>query len=265
MTYYSEQVFEQNERVNIVVDFEFNCLPRWNQQAEICKILLLNTNNNKTYTKVFKTEKPISVGSNICMNWSLDNTNATDLFSESEWYKALSVVLDKEVDENIHDEINLFGFGIKTDKEVLSTYVRKISYRYYYYDLADFFRLTSKENELLMCNEGSSLECCYYYINQKPLNVNHGDDSELEAIYNIYQYVENCFINENENWRLHLTIFPFGNFAGMDLIDYCEDYRRQADGYRYNNDDLLSVSITASIWEIEKDYNDWDDDDDDDF
>ena len=39
MENYSEQVFEQNEKVNIIVDFEFNCLPRWNQKAEICKIL----------------------------------------------------------------------------------------------------------------------------------------------------------------------------------------------------------------------------------
>ncbi len=263
MTNYSEQVFEQNERVNIIVDLEFNCLPRWNQQAEICKILVLNTNNNKTYTKVFKTEKPISVGSNICMNWSLDNSNATDLFSENEWYKALSAVLDKEVDENIYDEINLFGFGIKTDKEILSTYFRKIDYKYDYYDLSDFFRLTSKENELLMCNEGSSLECCYYYINQKPLNVNHGDDSELEAIYNIYQYVENCFINENENCQYRFTIFPFGNFAGMNLVYYCEDHRRQADGYRYNNDDLLALSLNDCIHRIEyaEEEEYWDDDD----
>jgi len=40
---------------------------------------------------------------------------------------------------------------------------------------------------------------------------------------------------------------PHGHCAGMPISQYTSNYRRSADGYRYNNSDLLAKSLTARI------------------
>jgi hypothetical protein len=249
---------------NIIIDLEFNTLPKYNISSEICCVLLHNVDNNKTIIKSFKTNNPICIGAKYCMGFSNINDNADSLFSKDEFISLLQAI-DVEYKENDEETI-YYGFGIKTDEMVLRRY--GIFFKYYGDMQDDCRRLDSLE--LNMCIHGSSLEVVYTLITNKQLQCTHGTDSELSALLVIYNYIE----ENRDGLNSFLSYFPFGDMAGMPLQKYVVDERRRADGYRYNNNDILSTSLDEYIYREDygddyyvDDYYDDDDDvyDDDDF
>ncbi len=60
-----------------------------------------------------------------------------------------------------------------------------------------------------------------------------------------------------------LTVMPFGFCRGMPLSQYVRQYRRQADGYRFNNADLLAAALSKAIPLPAYQHDDDDDDCDD--
>ena len=51
---------------------------------------------------------------------------------------------------------------------------------------------------------------------------------------------------------------PWGDYAGVPICEYVKEERRRADGYRFNNNDLLATSMDYWI-----EYNEYDDLNDD--
>lgn len=70
---------------------------------------------------------------------------------------------------------------------------------------------------------------------------------ELIMIQSLYNFVKNIDLKKR------LTFMPHGHCAGMPIADYVIDYRRQADGYRFNNSDILADSLTYWIDNMEGD------------
>ena len=240
---------------NIIIDLEFNTLPKYNISSEICCVLLHNVDNNKTIIKSFKTNNPIYIGAKYCMGFSNINENADSLFSKDEFISLLQAI-DVEYNET-DSETTYYGFGIKTNKSVLKQY--GILFRNYV-DMQDQCHLLDSL-EMNMCIHGSSLEVVYTLITDKQLQCTHGTDSELSALLVIYNYIK----ENKDNLNVYLNYFPFGDIAGMPLEKYVVDERRRADGYRYNNDDILSTSLNEYIFLEECRDDDYYDDDDDDY
>ncbi len=57
-----------------------------------------------------------------------------------------------------------------------------------------------------------------------------------------------------------MSVVPFGHCSGMSISDYVQEFRKQSDGYRYNNSDAFSLSLDNAIEELEY-TEDFDDDD----
>ena len=47
----------------------------------------------------------------------------------------------------------------------------------------------------------------------------------------------------------------------MLISDYVQEYRRQSDGYRYNNSDVFASALDAAIEELEYVEDDFDNED----
>jgi hypothetical protein len=227
------------EKNKIILDLEFNGLPKYNFEPEIVSLMLYNTSNCKYYIKNYKTNNAITAGANICMNWAVDNSNAEKLFDKEEFEKGLEMIGATKDDE-------FYGFSTSLDEQVLTVYDIFFK-RNAYKDLVEMLRLTTSNIEKSMAYEGSSIECCYFYITGQRPEFVHGSLEELLAIKEIFD-----FVNQYE-LREYYTVYPFGPNAGMPLDKYVIEYRRNADGYRYNNFDKLSDSLDHYIFENEYD------------
>lgn len=223
----------------IIIDLEFNGIPKYNFEPEIVSLMLYNITNDKHYIKTYKTNTPITVGANICMNWQVDNSNAEKFFDKEEFEKGLQTIEATKDDE-------FYGFSTSTDEQILTSYGVFFK-RNTYKDLVEMLRLTTTNIEKSMAYEGSSIECCYFYITGQRPEFVHGSLEELLAIKEIFD-----FVNQYE-LREYYTVYPFGPNAGMPLDKYVIEYRRNADGYRYNNFDKLSDSLDHYIFENEYD------------
>jgi hypothetical protein len=235
----------------IILDLEFNGLPKYNFEPEIVSLMLYNTSNCKYYIKNYKTNTPITVGANICMNFDVDNSFEQKFFDKEAFEKGLEMIGATMEDE-------FYGFSTSLDEQVLTSYgifFKRNTYR----DLSELLRLTTTNIERLMAYEGSSIECCYYYITGQRPTFTHGTLDELLAIKSIFDFISQYELNE------YYTIYPFGQYAGMPLNLYVIEYRRNADGYRFNNYDKLSESLDHYIFEneyVEDEFidEDWRDD-----
>lgn len=221
----------------IILDLELNGLPKYNFDPEIVSLMLYNITNGKHYIKTYKTNTPITVGSNICMSWQVDNYNAQTFFNKEEFEIGLN-----SISATMEDEF--YGFSTSLDEQVLTSYGIFFK-RNTYHDLTELLRLTTTNIERLMAYEGSSIECCYFYITGQRPEFTHGSLDELLAIKEIFDFVSQYELSE------YYTIYPFGQYAGMPLNLYVIEYRRNADGYRYNNSDKLSESLDHYIFENE--------------
>lgn len=209
----------------IIIDLEFNNL----NDLEINQIKLKNMTNGKTICQNFKTKRKQCASSIVCCGGHIIGKN---YFNEREFIKML-----KTIGGSINDAF--YGFSIKSDKESLSQYNIILNN---YVDIQESIMLSKYEKAL--CLEGRSLEAVYYILNKQLPNItNHNGEEELTVIENIY--VKNLKLRHKK----FLKYYPWGRFAGTPLKDFVVDYRRQADGYRFNNEDLLSASLDYYIEE----------------
>lgn len=225
----------------IIIDLEFNGLPRYGFQPEINQVKMKNLTNGKSVCQNFKTHnKGFGRG-----YYGLIKGNK--LFSQVEFYKLLEAI-------GASDKDAFYGFSIKTDKELLSSYHIKLST---YIDIQEQLML-KKKYEHPMAMGGRSLEFCYYLVTKEAVTVDHNSSDELALI-------ERLFYATRGKKQKHLTVYPWGEEAGMPLDLYINDNRRRADGYRYNNNDILATSLDYYINQAETCFFDdeFADDDDD--
>lgn len=205
----------------IIMDLEFNGLPRYNFTPEITQVKLLNLNNGKS----------------ICRNFTTKNPGfARAYYGEIKGKKLFTSRIFKNMLHEIGAKIEdrFFGFSIDTDKEILFNAGITIEY---YDDIQWRMRLSNRFEES-MAMAGSSLEVCYYFVTGKKITENtHCDIKELDLIYTLYKAAYRGRPLNN------LRIYPWGDQAGMPLEEYFLQYRRRADGYRYNNDNPLSYAL----------------------
>lgn len=212
----------------IIIDFEFNGLPRYGFMPEITQVKMKNLTNGKSVCQNFKTHnKGFGRG-----YYGLIKGNK--LFSQAEFYKLLEAI-------GASDKDAFYGFSIKTDKELLSSYNICLST---YVDIQEHLML-KKKYERPMAMGGRSLEFCYYLVTKEVVTVDHNSSDELALI-------ERLFYATRGKKQKHLTVYPWGPEAGMPLDLYVDDNRRRADGYRYNNNDILAISLNHYIAEEEK-------------
>lgn len=227
----------------VIIDFEFTGLPTKNHAPEICQMLVKNITNGESIIKNFKTVVPMTASAIVCCGGD-PTKDAEGMFSFEEFVKVLS-----EVGASLTDDFH--GFGIKTDKNILRDYGIRLSH---YYDIQEMLQRSDKEFSIAL--GGRSLEACYYIITGKIMNSAHGTTAELDAIEALYQYIDK-YLEDNE-LSTYLEYMPWGEYAGVPIRKYVEEERRRADGYRFNNNDLLAVSMDYWI-----EYNEYDDLDDD--
>lgn len=225
----------------IIIDLEFNGLPRYNFTPEINQIKMKNLTNGKSVCQNFKTHnKGFGRG-----YYGLIKGNK--LFSQAEFYKLLAII-------GASDKDAFYGFSIKTDKELLSSYHIKLST---YIDIQEQLML-KKKYERPMAMGGRSLEFCHYLVTKEVVTVDHNSADELALI-------ERLFYATRGKKQKHLTVYPWGEEAGMPLDLYINDNRRRADGYRYNNNDVLATSLDYYIDQAESSWSFDDEEDDDDY
>ena len=222
------------KKQKIIIDFEFNGLPRYGFQPEINQVKMKNLTNGKSVCQNFKTHnKGFSRG-----YYGL--IKGEKLFSQAEFYKLLETI-------GASDKDAFYGFSIETDKGLLCSYNINLSA---YVDIQEQLML-KKKYERPMAMGGRSLEFCYYLVTKEVVTVDHNSADELALI-------ERLFYATRGKKQKYLTVYPWGPEAGMPLEDYIDDNRRRADGYRYNNDNILSKSLDHYIEREEEDSN-WDD------
>lgn len=228
------------KKQKIIIDFEFNGLPRYGFQPEINQIKMKNLTNGLVVCQNFKTHnKGFGRG-----YYGL--IKGDKLFSQKEFYKLLNAI-------GATDKDAFYGFSIKTDKELLSSYNIYLST---YVDIQEHLML-KKKYERPMAMGGRSLEFCYYLVTKEVATVDHNSADELTLI-------ERLFYATRGKKQKHLTVYPWGEEAGMPLDLYINDNRRRADGYRYNNNDILATSLDYYIDQAESSWSFDDEEDDDD-
>ena len=225
----------------IIIDFEFNGLPRYGFMPEITQVKMKNLTNGNAVCQNFKTHKK-GFGQGY---YGL--IKGDKLFSQKEFYKLLKTI-------GASDKDAFYGFSIKTDKELLSSYNIYLST---YIDIQEQLML-KKKYELPMAMGGRSLEFCYYLVAKEVVAVDHNTADELALI-------ERLFYATRGKKQKHLTVYPWGPEAGMPLDLYVDDNRRRADGYRYNNNDILAISLDYYINQAESSWSFDDEENDDDY
>lgn len=228
----------------IIIDFEFTGLDnQFIKDNEIVEVKMHSLNTGKNYHKIFDTKKKIDAGALV--KTKINQIGATDLFDAYQFQLELSRLTSFDT-----KFVELIGWGISQDILMLEKYGCKIDKKLYF-DVQSMLRLTSFEQRMAI--EGSSLECCYYYLTGNIVDIQHNGIYELKYINDLYQYVMSQKLNQLLNY------VPWGAFAGMHISDYVLQERRKADGYRFNNNDLFSRSLDYAIESIEMNHDDDDD------
>ena len=110
------------KKQKIIIDFEFNGLPRYRFDPEIAQVKMKNLTNGKSVCHNFKTLKK-GFGRGY---YGL--IKGDKLFSKKEFYKLLETI-------GASDKDAFYGFSIETDKEVLASYDIYLSNYFYLQDL----------------------------------------------------------------------------------------------------------------------------------
>ncbi len=230
----------------IIIDLEFTGLDnQFINDNEIVEVKLMSLNTSKTACKIFDTKKKIDAGALI--KTKINQVGATDLFSKEEFH-----VLVESIKSTTYTDVEFILWRVSLDIKMLGKYdisIPKIT------DVQELLRLTSLEQRMAI--EGSSLECCYYYLTNNIVDIQHNGIDELKYINELYQHILFKYVIPEKLNQL-LNYVPFGAFAGMPISDYVIQERRKADGYRYNNNDLFSRSLDYAIEATEMNHEDED-------
>jgi hypothetical protein len=233
----------------VLLDLEFTGLDgEYITDNEIIQFKALVVETGKSLLRNFSSEIPLSA--HVQLAHGISRYKRKRRFNKAVYDRLLHRI-------GANSEDVYLGWGVGQDKKMLKKYGIECQIQ----DLQDRYRL-SEEYEIRMAREGAGLEEVYFMVFGKAPEISHADLSELDAIKALYDQ------SVNLTGRSQLTVMPFGFCRGMPITEYVVQYRRQADGYRFNNTDLLAASLTAAIperdWDSE-DYDDrnWDDDDED--
>jgi len=228
-----------------LIDIEFTGLDNtFQKDNEIVQLKLMDADSGAGVCVNYKSLKPVSLYHQINEGMNGKYRGRT-YFSKESFAKALC-----KIGINWDDPIKYFGYSVGMDRSMLLKYGLDIGI----IDLQELIRLNPMyENELAMgC---ASMETAYLLLTgKKPLLKSHMNLTELGLIREIYREVSG-FSELNEL----LTLMPYGHCAGMPITQYVSEFRRSADGYRFNNTDLLAKSLTARIAVYV--FSSWDDHD----
>ncbi len=224
-----------------IIDLEFTGLDNsFINDNEIIQVKILNLKNNKKIIKNFNSLKEL--GAYAQLEHRTARYTGCPLFSKEE-FDAMLTQIDLSIDSEF------WGFGVTQDLLMLSAYNINITIN----DIRTFYQCT--EFAYRMATEGSGLEPTYLIVTgEYPPIISHSDFSEMVLIETLFHKMKEY---DADNY---MSIVPFGHCSGMSISDYVQEYRRQADGYRYNNSDTFAYSLDAAIGELE--YDDDDDDED---
>lgn len=223
----------------IIFDLEFTGLDNtYISDNEVIQLKMKNLSNGKTFFKNFGSKKELSAH---CQLEHKVIRYDDVLFSENEFLLALN-----EIGAELTDEF--IGFGISKDIEMLCKYEISIVNKT---DIRGLFQRS--EHGFQIATEGSGLEEIYFIATGEVPILRHSDISELYIIEKLY------YMSKELNIAPFLFFMPYGHCAGMPISTYVEDYRRAADGYRFNNSDLLADSLdywVDVVEEVNEDYSD---------
>jgi len=133
-----------------------------------------------------------------------------------------------------------WGFGVEQDVKMLAKYGINITIN----DIRTHFQCT--EFAYRMATEGSGLEPTYLIVTgEYPPVISHSDFSEMILIETLFHKIKDYDADT------YMSVVPFGHCSGMRISDYVQEYRRQSDGYRYNNSDAFAYALDAAIEELE--------------
>lgn len=234
----------ERHKMNVLLDLEFTGLDNtFVADHEITQIKMLCVETGKRVCRHCKTDKPVSVYDRL---QGVTRYNGKTPFSADLFHACLNKI--KAVAPVYH------GYSIAQDRKMLSKYGINIEIN----DLQEAMRL-NPEYETRLAIGTASMEAAYYLLTGEVPNLgNHYAEEEIELIRTVYEKVQEFDPAQQNKF---LTVMPWGHCAGMPLDDYIANYRRAADGYRFNNNDLLARSLTHYIPEPEY-YGGWDGDED---
>lgn len=217
---------------SVLIDLEFTGLDNTVvTDNEIVQVKMLNTVNGKSVLRYFNSTKPLSAYTQL--DHGVHRYEDYPLFDSGQLEEMLL-----EVEASTED--NFWGFGIDQDVKMLSKYGCRLQIR----DIRTHFQRS--EFAYRMATEGSGLEATYLIVmGECPPAASHADFSEMILIEALFQKMKDYPA------RGIMKVVPFGHCAGMSISDYVVQYRRQADGYRYNNYDCFSDSLSYHIEEME--------------
>ena len=207
---------------------------------EIIQVKILNVHNKKSVIKNFNSKKTLSAYTQL--EHKVARYNDCPFFSLDELVGMLNEI-------EISIDADFFGFGVQMDEKMLAKYGWHVSIQ----DIRTHFQRT--EFAYRMATEGSGLEPTYLIVTgEYPPKASHADFSEMILIEKLFEKMKEYDADT------YMSVVPFGHCSGMSITDYVQNNRRQADGYRYNNSDEFSLSLSNAIDELEY-ANDFDDDD----
>ena len=222
----------------ILIDLEFtgldNTYIKDNEiiQLKMLKIDTLDIGNELTMCHNYSSSKKISAYNKV--NNKLFKSFGHK-FSNERFNHSLNLIEATELSSNQY-----YGFGVQQDMLMLNKYGIQINI----IDIREMLQLS--KHEVRLATEGSGLETAYFIVTKKIPEINdHNGIEELHLIRDLFLATKHLRKKE------FLTVMPHGHCAGMPLTRYIQDYRRAADGYRYNNSDLLSRSLSHAIEEYE--------------
>ena len=224
---------------SIIIDFEFTGLDNsFISDNEIVQFKAMNTETGETICVNYNSGTEIKAYSYLIHKIHKYEGNK---FSDFEFRHALS-----RIGASIDD--TFYGFGTTQDKFMLKKYMIDIKIK----DIREMFQLSEYDSKLAI--EGSGLEVVYLIVtNEIPESTNHNGEDELCLMKKLFDVVKGLKL------KTYFEVMPHGHCAGMPLTEYVQKYRRASDGYRFNNNDLLSNSLTHVIESLEPI---WDDEDD---
>ncbi len=213
-----------------IIDIEFTGLDRtFINDNEIIQVKMMNIKNRKKVCRNFNSKKPLSAHTQL--EHRVTKYIDCPYFSDSEFNNMLN-----EIELEIGNT-KFYGFGNSMDIKMLQKYNIYISI----IDIREHFQKT--EYAYRMATEGSSLEATYLIVTGKypDKKISHSDVSELLLIEKLYYKMLKTPAKE------YMAIVPHGHCAGMQICDYVVNYRRAADGYRYNNNDEFAKALDYYI------------------
>lgn len=226
-----------------IIDFEFTGLDNsFITDNEIIQVKICNFDRSdfggspKWILRNFNSKKNLSAHTQL--EHQVLKYEAHPFFTLDEFVDMLSKV-------GLSIDADFFGFGVEMDKKMLAKYDIELEIK----DIRTHFQ--KSKFAYRMATEGSGLEETFLIVTGLyPPDTSHADLTELMVVSELYKKMKDTEADE------FISIVPFGHCAGMPISEYVIDYRRNADGYRYNNNDEFAKALTHEIEDF--DYGEWD-------